>query len=280
MTPPGLYKVSKMRSIGRNTAGLSDVGDSAVTLSTQDEGQEAGYVIFVYNLLDREHVVNAPPKFPAFRIPACPKGEKFSFTVLPAFTKEVFNHPGTTEFYYKKVDGRKDATTLLNPSAFPGIQWEAQLASWESLGQENNNLNSRGVFWSLTSPDDLEKLEEEIKIFREYATRTMDGLVKEAALLAAQNKPAEITPWMHFAMDYLGKQAIWHTTTDHMISCPNCGDVVKDGIAYHRNSFGDKCILDYARCVKLGIIKPEDLAKPETQQEVPQKKSGRKQSAA
>jgi hypothetical protein len=52
---------------------------------------------------------------------------------------------------------------------------------------------------------------------------------------------------MHFAMDYLGKQAPWHMSMRHMISCPICGDQVPEGIAYHRNSFGDRCIIDMAK---------------------------------
>jgi len=68
-------------------------------------------------------------------------------------------------------------------------------------------------------------------------------------------------------------------TMDHMISCPNCGDPIKDGIAYHRNSFGDKCIVDHARCVKLGIIKASDDVDPQMDYTPPTKKSGRKSAA-
>lgn len=261
--PAGLYTVSRMREMGAGT-GLKDAtGPNVAVLQAQDQGREAGYVIYVYNILNREYTVVAPPKFPAFKIPACPKGEPFSFTVLPAFTKEVFRRPETDEFYYRQVDGRKDATTLLNSNAFPGTDWASQLANWNSeetaITGNNNNLNSFGVFWSMTAPDETEKLTEEIKLFRDYATRTMNGLVKQAELLAAQGKLHEITPNMHFAMDYLGKQAAWHMTTDHMISCPNCGDIIKDGIAYHKNSWGEKCVLDWRRVVKLGAAKLEDV---------------------
>jgi hypothetical protein len=217
------------------------------TLEAQDLVREAGYVIYVYNLLDREYVVQQPPLFPSFIIPACPKGQKFSFTLLPAFVKEPYLKPGSTEFYYKNIDGRKCATSLLNPSAFPGTSWESQTQFWESPDQFGNNLNLLGVFWSLVKPDETEKLDKQIKIFRGIVGKTMNEMTRRAEELAAANDLRNITPLHHFAMDYLGKQAPWHMPSHHMITCPNCGDPVKEGIAYHRNSFGDKCIIDRER---------------------------------
>ena len=254
-----------------------------VHLTAQDQVSVEGRIIYVYNILDRDYVVEQPPKFPHFAIPRCPKGERFSFTILPAFSKDTFFESGNpNRTYYRVIDGRKDATSLLNPDAFPGTQWESQLANWDSeqtaITGAGNNLNRWGVFWSETAPHEEEKLEEEIKLFRTYVGKTMNGLVKQAELLAAQGKLQEITPNMHFAMDYLGKTAAWHMTMDHMVSCPNCGDLIKDGIAYHRNSFGDKCIVDEARCIKLGILVRPEEAKPEADADVATKKSGRKTS--
>jgi len=269
----------------RGAAAMQDSENhDGIRLSTQDNVGEANYVIFVYNILNREYVVEQPPKWPHFRIPACPKGEKFAFTVLPAYTKETFFDAGDpSRTHYRIMDGRKDAMSLLNPSAYPGTQWESQLSNWDNeetaITGTGNNKNAWGVFWSLTSPDEVEKLEEEIQLFRDYVVKTMNGQVKQAELLAAQGKLQDITPNMHFAMDYLGKQAAWHMTMDHMISCPNCGDPIKDGIAYHRNSFGDKCIVDYARCVKLGIVKASDDVDPQMDHTPPAKKSGRKSAA-
>ena len=219
----------------------------ATTIETQDQGKEAGYVIYVYNILNKEHLVSQPPIFPGVVIPACKPHEKFSFTVLPPFVKEPYFKPGTTEMYYKNVDGRKAATSLLNPSAFPGTNWAGQLQKWDTGDQYGNNLNNYGCWWSLTKPDETAKLDKEIEAFKERVHRTMDELVKRGEELSASGDLKSITPWMHFAMDYLGKQAPWHMATHHMISCPNCGDPVKEGIAYHRNSFGERCIVNPVR---------------------------------
>lgn len=234
-------------------------------IEAQDQGREPGYVIYVYNILDREYVVTQPPLFPGFLIPACKPGQKFSHTVLPPFVKEPYLKPGSTEYYYKNVDGRKAATSLLNPGAFPGTNWDSQIQNWDSeetaITGSANNLNLYGVWWSLTKPDETEKLDEEIKIFRTRVHKTMQALTDQAAQLAASNDLKGISPLMHFAMDYLGKQAPWHMPAFHMITCPNCGEPVKEGIAYHRNSFGERCIIDADR-YKAMIAKQREIEGP------------------
>lgn len=222
----------------------------ATTLVTQDRGREPDYFIYVYNILEREWIVRQPPLFPAFHIPACEKGKKFSFTILPPYVNEVMQKAGSTELSYKQVDGRKAAMSLLNPGAYPGIQWESQLHDWDTDDQTGNNLNNFGCFWSLTRPDELDKLEVEIGYFKERLRKTMEELVKRAEELHDSGERKLISPMMHFAMDFLGKQSAWHTSLKHMVSCPVCGDTIQDGIAYHRNAFGEKCIIDMDRYMK------------------------------
>jgi hypothetical protein len=244
-----------------------------------------------------DHVVNQPPLFPAYRIPACPKGEKFAYNIMPAFVKLPFTRKDDTERYFTIEDGRKSATSLLNPAAFPGTRWESQVQDWSQSGfqdQVGNNLNSFGCFWSLTRPDEEEKLDEEIKIFKGIVNRTMEELVKQGEIFAAEGNLKAISPRIHFAMDYFGKQAQWHMTSEHMVHCGICGERVKEGIAYHKNSMGEKCIVDVVKYKQLiarqrqidrelaeevgeeaaGALTPlgEELARAET----PRGKKGRK----
>lgn len=281
------------RAMSQARSTQDDMNHGKTILATQDSGGEAKYVIYVYNLLNRPHTVSQPPLFPAFQIPACSPGEKFAYTVLPAFVKLAFIKPGSTELYYETQDGRKAATSLLNPASFPGTRWENQQGDWNS-GPENdqtgNNLNAYGVFWSLTRPDETERLAQEMAIFRERAGRTMDELIRQAELFAAANDLKSISPLMHFAMDYKNKQAPWHMASHHMVACPLCGEPVREGIAYHRNSFGDKCIIDRERCIASGILKlrvteevnneDEDDAVPVDAAPAPKAKSKTKRSKA
>lgn len=222
-----------------------------VLLETQDMVREPGYVIYVYNLLERDHWVHQTGFH--LHIPACQRGQKFSYTTLPAFNREVYLKPGSTEYNYKLVDGRRAAMSLLNPASFPGTNWDSQLGNWQAEDQQGNNLNNYGCFWSLTKPEETEKLDGEIKIFRERANKTMQALVAAAEQFAAANDLKSISPLMHFAMDYLGKAAPWHMAAFHMVNCPNCGEMVREGIAYHRNAFGEKCIIDLERYNKIVV---------------------------
>src|SRR5882724_7699306 len=108
--------------------------------------------------------------------------------MLPAFVMEPYCKPGTTEFYYKNVDGRKCATSLLNPSALPGTDWKSQQQNWNTGDQFGNNLNALGSWWSLTKPDETERLTAEIKIFRERVNQTMNLLVKQGETLSTQGQ--------------------------------------------------------------------------------------------
>lgn len=221
-------------------------------LETSDD-PDPTYKIYIYNVLELEHEVNQPPVFPRFIVPARQKGERFSVTTLPAFIKERYERPGTNDFYYKRIDGRKYASQLMNPASFPGTIWKAQLQNWRSNDQFGNNLNSLGCFWSMLEPNNP-ALEDELQQFTAVAMKTMNELIRKAEMLFASGKQGEITPLQHFAMDLLRKQAPWHMQSDRMVDCPTCGEPVKEGIAYHRNSFGDKCPVDYAKCKELGII--------------------------
>jgi hypothetical protein len=235
------------RAIGQAKGTQDSTNHSQTTIRMSDEVLKQPYFVYVYNILNRSYRVEAPPHFTSFHIPACLPGEKFAFNKLGAYLLEAYEKPGTFEISYTKVDGRRVATSLLNPAAFPGTAWESQLQNWKSDDQFGNNLNSLGVFWSLTEPDDLEHLEPEIALFRERATKTMNELIRQGELFAAAQDLKSISPLMHFAMDYFGKQAAWHMASEHKISCPHCGELVREGIAYHRNSMGEKCIIDVAK---------------------------------
>src|ERR1700733_1707038 len=144
------------------------------TLIVSDDGKIPQYKIYIYNILAMPYVRRLPPNFPGVIIPACLPDQKFAFTTLPSYVRNKFNKPQTFDYYYQMEDGRRSAGQLLNPAAFPGIDWDRQLvANSASLDEQTgNNLNEYGVFWSLTQPGDTEQLEREIKLFRDIVNRT------------------------------------------------------------------------------------------------------------
>src|SRR5215831_4074832 len=82
------------------------------TINSSDEIIKQPYYVYIYNVLDREYFIEQPPLFPKLHIPRCGKGQKVAWNRIGAFLLEAFNKPGTFETYYKKIDGRKVATSL------------------------------------------------------------------------------------------------------------------------------------------------------------------------
>jgi len=232
---------------GMQFGGVEDDDFEGPTLKTQDNAQTKP-PIYIYNICELSHVRNQPPEFPGFTVEPCAKGEKFSVKTFPGLVNERYVRPGTAEYYYAQVDGRKYATSLLNPDCFPGTEWQAQLNEGQTGNNDMSgmNLNALGVFWSELAPDNP-KLGEILKLFRTRVDKTMDALVKEGNRWNAQGKLENISPMMHFAMEYFGLSSPWHMSHRHKTECPNCGDLVLEGIAYHRNASGDICVIDRDR---------------------------------
>jgi hypothetical protein len=242
----------------RMTSSKNAEVNGEATLQISDDDPDKVGVIYIYNCVPGLHhaEINQPPNFPKFKVPDCKPGDKVGFTTIRALIKNRFNRPGTDETYYLQEDGRKHANSLLNPSMHPASTWDMQLREIPpgtpgvAQDQYGNNLNAFGVWWSMTAPDDP-ALESEIERFKKRAENTFKMLVASAEEKAAKNERHMITPREHFAMDYLGLQAAWHQSTSRVVACPNCGMFVKEGIAYHKNEFGEKCIIDHAKYDKL-----------------------------
>jgi hypothetical protein len=251
----GLPPNASIKRSMKMQVGSLDNDLEATSLQTQDNLQTKP-PLYIYNICELSHVRNQPPEFPGFTVEPCPKGEKFSVKVFQGIVNERYMKPGTSEFYYKQVDGRKYATSLLNPDCFPGTDFEAQLIEGQTGNNDMTgmNMNALGVFWSPLAPDDP-KLEAQIKKFRARVDRTMDALVKEGNRLNASGKLGDISAMMHFAMDYFGLQATWHMSHRHKTECPNCGELVLEGVAYHKNGSGDDCIIDYDRYAQVVMRK-------------------------
>lgn len=259
----------------RMTASKAGEVEGQASLAIADDDPNVG-VIYIYNCVPglRHDPICQPPNFPKFQVPVCEQGKKVGYTTIRALIKNRFTRPGTDETYYIQEDGRKQANSLLNPSMHPASKWEMQL--WEAppgtpgvaQDQYGNNLNAFGVWWSMTAPDDP-ALDGEITRFKERVERTFKALVASAEEKSAKNERHMITPREHFAMDYLGFQAPWHQSAARVVACPNCGMFVREGIAYHKNEFGEKCVIDREKYEKLfpaAVTTPAEAATPKAEE--------------
>src|SRR5579863_1864742 len=145
-----------------------------------------------------------------------------------------------------------------NPSLDPYAKMGAKAAAMFCIGQ-GVDLIKLGLFPSLNSPP------TEAELLKAEAARdeSYDELITEAFQEQATN-PQTFRAWLkanpdiHTAMTMRGVTADWATKSEIKQSCPNCGDVIKAGIAFHKSSAGVICILDPVRAAKAGVKAQQD----------------------
>ena len=145
-----------------------------------------------------------------------------------------------------------------NPSTDPYVHLDGRQAAFYSTGQ-NVDLVRYGLFPSLTNPPS----EDELLRAEEARDKSYQQLVDEAFQEQASN-PQGFRMWLrnhpdiNTAMEALGVTADWHTKAEIKAVCPNCGDTIKAGVAFHRSSAGVLCIIDSERAARAGVREAND----------------------
>jgi len=202
--------------------------------------RQAEYFIYVFNVGGKNHPITHP--LVKGNIPACPPGERYKLAFkLPNIMTQVWADDATGLPRTHAEYGERVATDLINPANLGIDQWanldESQIIS---SGQD---MAKFGVFWSLSevpSDEELVKITEKMK--KHYRV-----LIGRADELARKGKLEDITQDMHMAADYFQYEASWHAQVEMPTNCPNCGEKIRKGIAYHKNSMDMVCVIDRKR---------------------------------
>lgn len=142
-----------------------------------------------------------------------------------------------------------------NPSTDPYWRMSAEAEAYFSIGKDVN-LIKFGLFPSLNDPP----TEAELVRAEEARNASYQQLVDEA-FAEQHSSPQTFRAWLRnnpditTAMEALGVEADWHKAPQIKMSCPNCGDQVKAGIAFHKSSAGVLCIIDKKRAAEAGVTK-------------------------
>lgn len=147
-----------------------------------------------------------------------------------------------------------------NPSTDPYFRPTPRQSALYSTGQ-GVDLIKFGLFPSLNKVP----TEEELQRAEAVRDEARQALVDEAFEEHASN-PQNFRNWMrnhpdiHDAAEALGVEADFLVKKAVVkTSCPNCGDSVKSGIAFHKSSAGVLCIIDFKKAYEAGAIKKEDV---------------------
>ena len=218
------------------------------------------YNVYIFNTNEREFILHRPPLFPTLRIIGCPAGK--SYVLAKTISHPVQQgEPGidTNEIRVFVEDARSVAADICNPdnpygpqSNIPPMLHQDTVVPPERVMSSGENLSAQGVFWSLNNPP----TDEEVAAAAARREKYYRSLLENARILEMGN-PTMLSQILnadyHMAADHFGLETTWHRRKAiQTTSCPNCGEEVKPGVAYHKNSLGVLCVLDWKRAVAAG----------------------------
>lgn len=213
------------------------------------------YFVYIYSVVDQrpagKHLSRSlPPLISHLDIAEIAPGERYRLvTKLAHPTNQHYldvNDQPRTDFH----DAKRLAMDIVNPGN-PSMDQNAEINPVNTFSQ-GNDYGKLGVFWSLNFPPTDEEVAAAIKRKEDfYRSRLEQARILEATDPKALN--AFIKTEDHCAADYFGEEYTWHRTVKRPAFCPNCGESIREGVAYHRNVDGIFCIIDWKRAVEAGI---------------------------
>jgi len=215
--------------------------------------------VHLFNISNESFDVFRPPLFANLRIPGL-LAQGINIDTSPDGTKYVraARLPNPLPIPQGSVDSYEVSTTLLdtrrvvqdicNPDNL-SLDQNAVIANPTNVG---NDLNKKGVFWSLNEiPTQLEITQARNRMEAHY-----NKILEKFRALEVSN-PKELQdllgPEAHAAADYFNVETPWHTKRSQPMDCPICGDRIRKGVAFHKTVEDTLCVIDWARTVKAGV---------------------------
>lgn len=223
--------------------------------------RESRYRVYIFNVGSfapmqangrREHNVQRPPLVPVVMLPACPAGQDYVLCCsFPELVSQMRIDPLTEQPLVHQDEGIKVAQDIINPQNLTGNQWQEVSSPFH----EGTDLGRFGLFYSTSEVPTAEELGKA----KARVEKTYRAEITKAQVQARAGKQNEISELAHFAADHFRINEGWHTPMQVPDDCPNCGEPVKKGLAYHTNSQGAVCVLDWKRAVNAGVKTKADV---------------------
>jgi hypothetical protein len=207
------------------------------------------YWVYLYNLSEQAHDVFRPPLFANIHIPGRKRGEEYVLAArLPSPLLAPQGSVDSDDLKTELLDTRRVVMDMCNPDNL-GLDQNAVGFTVTNVG---NNLSKKGVFWSLHNPPTEQEIKDATKRMEAYYNSVLE---KMKALETSNPKELleHLGPEAHTAADYFGIETSWHGKRSRPMDCPNCGDRIKAGVAFHKTEEGTLCILDWKRAVASGV---------------------------
>ncbi len=224
---------------------------------TQDANlqRKPDYYLYIFNIAPRKFQVCRPPSWPTINFAACPKDQRYiAVGRVPSTVNEVSLVVDRT--VVTGIAGERFATDLLNPSNIGVDIWTEitdEQVAWLDGGTDD--LTRRGIFWSRNETP----TETELTMARERMEKHYKALLMQADAYQRENRQKEIGPEHRLAAEYFHYKALWHVVAEVPNFCPNCGEAVRPGLAYHATPFGTICVMDWHGAVNAGVKAKADV---------------------
>ncbi len=216
-------------------------------------------MIYIHSVAKRTFGPLTRTLFPWLKLAGCEPGTRYvTCCVIPDPVPQASPDQERGGTRIDEHDGWRAAIDLLNPTNLTGNPFSGEQNPDFFANRSGQNLIAEGFWPSLNQVP----TENEIKDAEKRRDRHYQYLTREAQRLAAVstkdlNEFLQSYPDTHIAMDALGLEANWHSRSEVKSSCPNCGDAIKQGIAFHQSSAGVLCVIDPERAFKAGAINRE-----------------------
>lgn len=258
---------------GDLSAGMGRANNIDFQFTTQNYlyNREPEFYVYLYNVSEHSYEFSRPPLIRKATLQGRKSGVNEKYVLAARLPQPLLVPKGnvdSNEIDVVPQDSRRFAMDIINPDNL-GLDQDAVIQNPTSIG---NNLGAKGVFWSLNGPGatankeylkrryNIEVAEEPTQKEVESAVRRMENyyryLLNQAKTVEASSPkdlPDTITPEHHVAAEYYGEEYSWHGKRARTDFCPNCGERIKAGAAFHKTEEGTLCILNWEKAVKSGV---------------------------
>lgn len=259
------YTITRQHDLNDpNAPRMRDLAMDSPAIWDPSMSRREEYRVYLYTISKREFTVCRPPLIRTLLIPACGPAERFRLvTSLPQPFGQPDINPVNGDFIIydrgRSHDAQYVAQDICNPDN-PSLDQDAYARMPDRfLTGYGTNLSAQGVFWSLNNPPE----EKEIKAAEKRRETYYHQLWEQANTLASidpKTLAATLTQDYHMAAEYFGRETSWHQVLRPMADCPNCGEKIKPGIAFHKSQeLGIICIIDPVRARAAGVSVPEPV---------------------
>jgi hypothetical protein len=227
--------------------------------------REPDRMIHVFSVSKRSFVVDRAPLWVKLHLRGCGQGDRYvAVAHIPDPLLQKVHNTENGRYRGEAHDGLRCAIDLLNPNnPTNDPDWNPSPEMAALFGSSRGcDLFAQGLFLSLNETP----AEAEIMKAEERRNSRYRALIAQADSLEQTNRKeleeflrGEDGTDLRMALDFYGEQRAYHKPMIATRSCPNCGESIKVGAAFHKSeALGMICVLDWDRAIAAGVKTKSD----------------------